>query len=153
MIVLLLLVVIVLAFMVVGLILIFMTLGYWIQKVAINYMKLAELRQLVDEYVVTDLASKEVLVTNPAAMAPPQQTIDAPSASPASGIEIEMTSSPSQMARSRLVQTSVERDLQAIYGLTPTQAHAYAEAMPTARETYADADVYPSFVGGSSSAV
>jgi len=152
MIVLLLLVVIVLAFMVVGLILIFMTLGYWIQKVAINYMKLAELRQLVDEYVVTDLASKEI-VTNPAAMAPQQQTIDAPSTPPASGIEIEMTSSPSQMARSRLVQTSVERDLQAIYGLTPTQAHAYAEAMPAARETYADADVYPSFVGGSSSAV
>lgn len=112
--------VIVIAFILVGLIVVFAAMVMYAQKVFTRYMQISELRQLTGEYVVEDLAN--VSLPSPAesgakalmeASAPPEQAVLEPSAPP----QIAMGPTVSHpMTDASTINQSLMRDLQAVYG-------------------------------------
>lgn len=106
-------VVIIVAFIFVGLVTVFMAIVTWMQKVVQRYMQLFELRQLIGEYVVEDLSQTDIHRAWPA---PGQQNM-MPSAPPP-----EPSAPPAEMSDSFALVTdfeteqSLKRDLQAVYG-------------------------------------
>lgn len=110
---------IVVAFIFVGLVVVFMAIVAWAQKVMQRYMQLFELRQLTGEYVVEDLSHTSLHCKG----FPPLPQNMVPSAPP-----LEPSALPSQnMDDSTLVtdpetEQSLLRDLQAVYG--------YVDAIP-----------------------
>lgn len=112
-------VVIVVAFIFVGLVVVFMAIVAWAQKVMQRYMQLFELRQLTGEYVVEDLSHTSLhckghppLPQNMVPSAPPPE----PSAPPSQNMD------DSPLVTDPETEQRLLRDLQAVYG--------YVDAIP-----------------------
>lgn len=110
---------IVIAFIFVGLVVVFMAIVAWAQKVMQRYMQLFELRQLTGEYVVEDLSHTSLhckglppLPQNMVPSAPPPE----PSAPPSQNMD------DSPLVTDPETEQSLLRDLQAVYG--------YVDAIP-----------------------
>lgn len=117
-----LLLVVVAFFVLIGLVMIFVFLVTWTQRVVTKYFQISEIRHLAGEYVVQDLAGTDYhrLKDQASAPPPPQQgmSFEVPNATapPAPGMFSPVTDAATSQ--------SLMRDLQAVYGLKGTQMRA-----------------------------